>query len=106
LSAWDVERMWMLRLCWEPVTKRPRRIGRRVGFLRPPIFPADADGRLVTVLKELEEDDVLWQARKLQKEAAEKHAEEQRLALEEAAAEEAEERTRKRRAAAAEARFL
>ncbi|KAA8893505.1 hypothetical protein FN846DRAFT_820688 [Sphaerosporella brunnea] len=71
------------------------------------------------VLKEIEEDDVLWQARKLQKEAAAKRAEQERLDAEEAeqerldaeeeaekAAEEEAERKKKRQADAKEARFL
>ncbi|KAA8911720.1 hypothetical protein FN846DRAFT_390752 [Sphaerosporella brunnea] len=62
------------------------------------------------VLKELEEDDVLWQARKLQKEAAAKRAEQERLDAQEAAAEKAAaqeaQRKKKRQAAAKEARFL
>ncbi|KAI5856907.1 hypothetical protein BZA05DRAFT_386545 [Tricharina praecox] len=58
------------------------------------------------VIKEIEADDVLWQAQKLQKEAAAKQAEIRRLAEEEQGEEVVREGRRKRRRAREEARFL
>lgn len=65
----------------------------------------DIDGKS-TVIKEIEADDVLWQAQKLQKEAAAKQAEIRRLAEEEQGEEVVREGRRKRRRAREEARFL
>lgn len=59
-----------------------------------------------TVINEIEADDVLWQAQKLQKEAATKQAEIRRLAEEEQGEDVVREGRRKRRRGREEARFL